>query len=142
MCVCANVHVCVHVCLCACVQVSWGGGSHHFPKVVDEAAAADEVHRRQVVGPGRVVVVAVDGEHGQADINVGVVKVHAAGGPWGVGAGCSAPAVYLGSRGWGRCCRRPLRERAMDAAGASMERQGAATFETAGPMRMHSQRGL
>lgn len=52
---------------------------HHFAEVVDQARRRHQVHRRQAVGAGRVVMVAVDGEHGQPDIKVGVLEVCGAG---------------------------------------------------------------
>jgi hypothetical protein len=51
--------------------------AHHFAKVIDEVRRRQQVHRRQVVGAGGVVMVAVDGEHRQAHVQVGVLKVGA-----------------------------------------------------------------
>ena len=50
--------------------------THHFPKVVDEAACREEVHGRHIVWPRWIVMVAVDSKNRQADVEVGVCKVH------------------------------------------------------------------
>lgn len=47
-------------------------------KVVDELGGGQNVHGRQVLRAGRVVVIAVDRKHGQADVEIGVLKVDAA----------------------------------------------------------------
>jgi hypothetical protein len=44
-------------------------------KVVDEATGAQNVHRRQVVGPGGVVMIPMDGEDGEPNVQIGVQEV-------------------------------------------------------------------
>lgn len=65
----------------------------HLPKVVDQAAGGQYVDRAQVLGASGIVVVAVDGEHGQGHIIVGVLVVH----PAALALGCVG--VLGGGRG-------------------------------------------
>jgi hypothetical protein len=53
--------------------------THRLAKVVDQAARGQDVHSRQVFCTPRVVMVPMDGEDGQAHVQVGVLVVGNAG---------------------------------------------------------------
>lgn len=51
--------------------------AYHFAKVVDETAAGKNVHSREVFRASWVIMVAMDGENGNAYVQVWILEVDA-----------------------------------------------------------------
>ena len=53
------------------------GRAHHFAKVVDETTAGKNVHSREVLRASWVIMIAMDGENGDADVQIWILEIDA-----------------------------------------------------------------
>ena len=55
---------------------SHSGTTYHFAKVIDQTAAGEDVHSREILCTGWVIMIAMDGEYWDANVQIGILKVH------------------------------------------------------------------